>query len=141
MLRMIVVLLLAAAPAWAADRSEGPPGAFTKSLACRVVSRGAGSSVQFIPLADVNLNTVSGRREDGTFATRLHSGRTLTAVVQHVYVRLPRDRFNVTMLLDGKPHLRLNHMDLDIFVETTIDGQAYALHCFGDLIEDAAAVP
>ena len=140
MLRMIIVMLLAAAPAWATDRSEGPPGGYTKSLACRVVSKGTGSSVQFTPLADVNLNTVSGRREDGTFETKLTSGRTLTAVVQHVYVRLPRDRFNVTMLLDGKPHLRINHMDLDIFIETTIDGQAYALHCFRD-IEDAVAIP
>jgi len=40
---------------------------------------------------------------------------------------------NVTLLLDGKPHLRMNHIDLDIYVETTIDGNNYALHCFGDL--------
>jgi hypothetical protein len=82
---------------------------------------------------DVSLNTTSERAEDYSFDATLLSGKVLTSRIRHVYVKLPRDRFNVTMLLDGKPLMRMNHIDLDIYVEMTIDGSSYALHCFGDL--------
>lgn len=134
MTRLILslVLLLAAAPSEAALRTGVVPE-YLKSLACRIVSRTPESGLQFPPIVDVSLNTTSERSEDYTFDASLPGGKVLTSRIQHVYVKMPRDRFNVTLLLDGKPHLRLNHMDLDIYVETTIDGTGYALHCFGDL--------
>jgi hypothetical protein len=139
MIRMIVLLVLIAVPAAAADRSEGPPGAYTRNLACRIAVRAAGAGGEVRALADVNLDASGGNKADATFHARLPRGRTLTAVVQHVYVTQPRDRFNVTMLLDGKPHLRLNHLDLDLFVETTIEGEAYMLHCFPEIEGEAVA--
>jgi hypothetical protein len=57
-------------------------------------------------------------------------GRKLGVSVQHVYVQLPGERFNVAMTLDGKTHLRMNHLDLDIYLETTIDSHIYILNCF-----------
>jgi len=133
-MRCLIVLLVAltALPVWAADRSDGPPGSYTRSLACRIAARTAGVSTVVKPLAEASLDTSGRDRAGAAFAARLPSGRLLTAIVEHVYVRLPRDRFNVTVLLDGMPHLRLNHMDLDIYAETTIEGQTYLLHCFRD---------
>lgn len=105
------------------------PG-YLRSLACRLMVREPGARVVLSSLADVNIDTLSGQVADHTFDARLRNGQTLTAIVQHVFISLPRDRFNVTLLLDGKPHMRISHLDLDIFAETTIDGQRYILHCF-----------
>ena len=127
-----LLLVLITSTAGASERSDGPPAAYLDYLACRIATR----SPVIAALADVQLQTMSGRLEDRTFHAQLHNGQRLTAMVQHVYVQLPRDRFNVTLLLDGKPLLRLNHLDLDIFAETTVDGQAYLLHCFRDFKRD-----
>ena len=54
----------------------------------------------------------------------------LGASVQHVYVKMPHERFNVAMTLDGKTYLRMNHLDLDIYLESSIEGHLYILHCF-----------
>jgi hypothetical protein len=133
---LFLLTTLIASPLGAAERTDGPTPAYLDHLACRIASRGTGPSPVIAALADVQLKTMSDQPEERSFQARLHNGQQLTATVQHVYVRLPRDRFNVTMLLDGKPHLRLNHLDLDIFAETTVDGQAYLLHCFRDFKRD-----
>jgi hypothetical protein len=128
----VVLLFAAVAPSEAALRTGTVPD-YLRSLACRVVSRTPGGGLQFPPVADVSLNTTSERAEDYTFDASLHNGKVLTSRIQHVYVKMPRDRFNITLLLDGKPLMRVNHVDLDIYVETTIDGTGYALHCFGEI--------
>jgi hypothetical protein len=79
---------------------------------------------------------MSEQQADRSVSATLSNGQILTAIVQHVYVTLPRDRFNITLLLDGKPHTRINHIDLDIFTETTIADQSYLLHCFRDFERD-----
>ena len=132
---LIILLALAALPASAAERNDGPPGSCTQSLACRIASRNTGGAAGIRLLGEASLDTTARGRPVAGFDTRLPSGRTLRAVVEHVYVRLPRDRFNVIVLLDGKPHLRLNHVDLDIYAETTIEGETYLLHCFGDGVD------
>lgn len=129
----LVLLLTAATAAGAAERSAGPPPGYVKNLACRVVTRATEPGSPVSLLVESSLDTTSGRPVDHSFDTPLHDGRVLTAQVRHVYVRMPRERFNVAMLLDGKPHLKLNHIDLDIYVETAVDGRIYALHCFGDI--------
>ena len=133
-MQSIVFLILLSISAWAADRSEGPPGVYADNLACRIVSRVPGAPEPPSVLVDSSLKTVSGADADRTIAARLPTGKVLSATVKHVYVKLPRDRFNVAMFLDGRPHVRFNHMDLDIFAEATIDGHAYALHCFADTV-------
>lgn len=125
----LVLLLAAAASSDAAPRTGAVPE-YLKGLACRIASRPAGSAPQFPPIVDVSLNTTSERAGDYTFDASLPNGKVLTSRIQHVYINLPRDRFNITLLLDGKPFLRMNHVDLDIYVETTIDGVGYVLHCF-----------
>jgi hypothetical protein len=127
----VLLLLAAVVPSEAALRTGSVPD-YLRSLACRVVNRTQAGNLQFPPIVDVSLNTTSERAEDYTFDASLHNGKVLTSRIQHVYVKMPRDRFNVTLLLDGKPLLRLNHIDLDIYVETTIDGNGYVLHCLGD---------
>jgi hypothetical protein len=77
---------------------------------------------------------MSGDPVDKTFEAAIHDGRRLAARVRQVNVALPRDRFNVAMTLDGKTLLRANHMDLDIYIETTIDEHVYALHCFPEVV-------
>ncbi len=132
---MILALLLltsVAASSEAALRTGTPPE-YLRSLACRVVGRSSEGNLVFPPIADVSLNTTSERAEDYSFNATLAGGKVLTSRIRHVYVNMPRDRFNVTILLDGKPLVRMNHIDLDIYIETTIDGSSYALHCFGDI--------
>ena len=125
----VVLLLAVAASSDAAMRAGGVPE-YLKRLACRIASRPAGSAPQFPPIVDVSLNTTSERAGDYIFDAFLPNGKVLTSRIQHVYINQPRDRFNITLLLDGKPLLRMNHVDLDIYRETTIDGAGYVLHCF-----------
>lgn len=126
-MRILAVSLLILSSTWqaqAAVQTDGPPPDYLNHLSCRTASRSAGSSPNVVAITDVQLDTRSKRQEEMTIRAVLHNGQRLTAIVQHVHVRLPRDRFNITMQLDGKPHLRLNHVDLDTFAETTVDGDS-----------------
>lgn len=134
LLAVFLLFLIAAGafPAPAAQRTDGPLPNYVRSLSCRIVTRAAEPGSPVSLLVEASLDTTSKRQADYTFDTPLHDGRILTSKVQHVYVKMPRERFNITMLLDGKPHLRMNHIDLDIYAETAVDGRLYALHCFGE---------
>jgi hypothetical protein len=128
----LLMMVGLAQPAPASERINGPMPDYLKSLSCRVVTRAAEPGSMITLLVDASLDTMSKEPAAFTFDTPLHNGKVLTAKVQHVYVRMPRERFNVTLLLDGKPHLRMNHVDLEIYAETAVDGRLYALHCFGE---------
>jgi len=139
MLKYVWVLMFLAAPAAAEMRTAEPPPVWLKSVGCRIVSRDAGASANFIALKDVTIDTLSKDPVEHSFHTTISGGRRLGATVQHVFVQMPRERFNVAMTLDGKTHLRLNHIDLDIYLETIIDGRIYVLHCFRDNDERSIA--
>lgn len=130
MLRYVWVLFFLAVPAAAEVQSAGPPPVWLKSVSCRIVSREGGTSANLRTLNDGIVDTLSRDPVDFTLNAVITGGRMLSAGVQHVYVQMPRDRFNVAMTLDGRTHLRMNHLDLDIYLETTIDGHIYILHCF-----------
>lgn len=130
MMKLVLMLFCLAGTAYAEVRTAEPPPLWLKSVSCRMATREPGHIPGIQVLSDVLLDTSSKNVLDNTFAVGIKNGRELSANVQHVYVQMPRDRFNVVMTLDGKTHLRMNHLDLDIFIETTIDGQAYLLHCF-----------
>lgn len=123
---LALCLLTACAP----KRERMLPSDVLHNLGCRI-TRNTGEPIRKIePVADVNVDTVSSDPAAQTFEAAIHNNRRLGVRVRHVNIQLPRDRFNVVMTLDGKTHLRASHLDLDIYLETTIDGQAYALHCF-----------
>jgi len=132
MLKYMLVLLCLAAPAAAERKIEEHPPAWLKSVTCRIVSREGGSSASLLSLNDVIIDTLSKNSLDHTVKAVITGGRMLGASVQYVNVnaKMPRERFNVAMALDGKTYLRMNHLDLDIFLETTIAGHIYILHCF-----------
>jgi hypothetical protein len=130
MLKYVWVLLCLAAPAAAEVQTAEPPPVWLKSVACRIANREGGASPNIRALNDVIVDTLSKNPYDYTLNAVIPGGRILGASVQHVYVQMPRERFNVAMTLDGKTHLRMNHVDLDIYLETSIDGQIYILHCF-----------
>lgn len=125
-----VFLLLCFTAACAARRPDMLTQDQLRSLGCRIVEVAGGPVRTIAPLADVNLDALSTDEAGRSFAAEIHDRRKLSAQVRHVPVLLPRDRFNVTLSLDGKPLVRVNHMDLDIYIETTIDDRVYALHCF-----------
>ena len=133
MLKYVWMLLFLAAPAAAEVKTAEPPPVWLKSVVCRIASREAGASASIRVLNDVNIDTLSKNLVDHSLNAVIGGGRKLGASIQHVYVMMPGDRFNVALLLDGKTHLRMNHMDLDIYIETTIDGKVYILHCFRDV--------
>ena len=130
MLRYLFVLLCLAAPAAANVQTPEPPPAWLKSVTCRILIKEGGASANLRPLNDGFVDTLSKNSVDHTMNAVITGGRMLGAKVQHVYVKMPRERFNVAMTLDGKTYLRMNHLDLDIFLETSIDGHVYILHCF-----------
>jgi hypothetical protein len=130
MMKFVILLFCLAGTAYAEVRTAEPPPLWLKNVSCRMATREPGRVPGIQVLSDVLLDTSSKNAIDNTFAVGIKNGRELSANVQHVYVQMSRDRFNVFMTLDGKTHLRMNHLDLDIFIETTIDGQAYILHCF-----------
>jgi hypothetical protein len=132
MLKYVWMLLFLAAPAAAEVKTAEPPPVWLKSVVCRIASRDAGPSANIRALKDVFVDTLSTNPVNHTLSAIIAGGRTLGASVQHVHVQMPHDRFNVAMTLDGKTHLRMNHLDLEIYLETTIDGQIYLLHCFRD---------
>jgi hypothetical protein len=133
MLKYVFMLLFLAAPAAAEVKTAEPPPVWLKNVVCRIASREAGASANIRALNDVNIDTLSKNPVDYSLNAVIAGGRKLGASVQHVYVMMPGERFNVTMTLDGKTHLRMNHMDLEIYIETSIDGQIYILHCFRDI--------
>jgi hypothetical protein len=130
MLKYVWMMLFLAAPAAAEEKTAEPPPVWLKSVACRIASRDAGPFANIRALKDVFVDTLSTNPVNHTLSAIIAGGRTLGASVQHIHVQMPHDRFNVAVTLDGKTHLRMNHLDLDIYLETTIDGQIYLLHCF-----------
>jgi len=130
---VFVLMLVAATPAVARVSPPDPSPEWLHNVSCRIASRDPVPSLNIKILSDVFLDTLSGNAADRTVVADIKGGRKLAASVQHVNVDAPSDRFNVTMTLDGRTHLRLNHLDLDIFIETTIDGQAYILHCLREI--------
>lgn len=137
----VLGLLLCLLPACAARGPLSLPSDYLEYLACRIVSISDDRPKKIEPLADVNLDTTAGDPAAQSFETVIHNGRTLAARVQHVRSGLPRDRFNVSLAVDGKSHLRMNHVDLDIYVETSIDDRVYALHCFPEFVEIGSPQP
>lgn len=133
MMKYVLMLFCLTGPAYAETRTSELPPLWLKNVSCRMATRDPGPVPNIQVLSDVLLDTSSRNAFENTFAVGIKSGRELSASVQHVTVKLPRDRFNVVMTLDGKTHLRMNHLDMDIYIETTIDGQAYILHCFQDV--------
>lgn len=69
---------------------------------------GSGACAEHPILSDVLLDMSSKNALVASFAKGINNGREPSASVQHVYVNMPRDRFNVVMTLDGKSHLRMN---------------------------------
>jgi hypothetical protein len=130
MLKYLWVLLCITAPAAAEVKTAEPLPAWLKQVSCRIVSREAGNMTNMRLLNDGIVDTLSKDPLDQSIHAVISGGRVLGASVQHVYVKMPRERFNVAMTLDGKTHLRMNHLDLDIYLETSIDGHLYVLHCF-----------
>ena len=146
--RMLVLSALSAVmtllSSCAARQPELPGAEPFPVLGCRIVSITKEGTVRSIrPLVDVGLDPATGTPADQVFEAPMHDGRKLGAKVQRVRTALPRERYNVALLVDGRTHLRVNHMDLDIYIETTIDGQVYALHCFpeAEISEGAVTAP
>lgn len=125
-----LALILCLLPSWSPKRPEQAQPDYLRNLACRIAARSNTPAPAITPLVDVNLDTLSDDPADYTFGASIGGNRRLDASVRHVVVKLPRDRFNVSLMLDHKLHLRLNHVDLDIYVETVIDDRTYILHCF-----------
>lgn len=132
---LIVTLSLCIHFACMPMQSRKLPPERLRNIACRIVAISWESAKTLKPLLDGNVDTLSSNPADQTVEAVIHDGRRLAVQVRHVNIRLPRDRFNVTMTLDGKVFLRTSHMDLDIYLETTIDDRVYALHCFPEFAE------
>ena len=127
----LILLVCLFLPACAPVSTSQPPAApRARNLVCRIATRAVGENPQLRVFVDVELDPSSADPADYTIKADIPGGRELGASVRQVIVKMPRDRFNVAMTLDGRTHLRVNHIDLDIYIETVIERQVYILHCF-----------
>jgi hypothetical protein len=118
-------------PPRASGRPALPGPELSTVLGCRIVQvTGAGARRMFRPLVDVSLDPAVGTAGDEAFEAFMPGGRKIGAKVKRVRTALPGSRYNATLFVDGQTHLRVNHMDLDIYIETTIDEAVFILHCF-----------
>ena len=98
-------------------------------IPCRLGHRSSAPMRTISILSEADLDTRSKDAAAYTFDALINNGRRLSASVRHVDILMPRERFNVALALDGVTYMRLNHIDLDIYIETSIDGEIYLLHC------------
>jgi hypothetical protein len=127
---IIVFLITAVCSAGCAPIAQVRPDV---AVTCRLAHRAFGPVRTITVLAESDLDTRNKDPNAYTLTAVIPGGRRLGATVRHVDIRMPRERFNVAVTLDGVPYLHLNHLDLDIYLEMTIDGQVYLLHCLRDL--------
>jgi len=99
---------------------------------CRLSTRATGTVRTITALSEADLDTRGSDAAEYTIEAVLHDCRRLSVGVRHVDIRMPCERFNVVLALNDRPYLRLNNVDLDIYLETAIDERIYLLHCFRD---------
>ncbi|OFZ20280.1 MAG: hypothetical protein A2X94_15525 [Bdellovibrionales bacterium GWB1_55_8] len=129
---IIALLTFSAAYAKANIISSQPasgllPDIILRHIDCRIVHRVPNDFP--VVLADANINTLSKNPKDFTLNATSADGHTFTAAVWHVPTAYPTSRFWVTIQLDGKPLIRVTHIDMIIWFEWTHNGNTYALHC------------
>jgi hypothetical protein len=84
-------------------------------------------------LSGADFNPRSSNAAEHTIKAVIHDNRMLGAGVRYVDIRMFPERFNMAMALNDRPHLRLHHVDLDIDLDTAIDGRiCLLLYCFRD---------
>lgn len=130
---ILFLMIFLLVPSLGAGKDAPSAEDYMRKLACRIVMINGNPPTSITPLLDTHLDTLSFESSENTFSLKLANGRKLGAMVRRVKSRLPRDRFHVELQLDGKTLARISHIDLDIYVETVIDDQRYALHCLSDL--------
>lgn len=125
MKKIIFLFFILSASAFCAENIKTTP----EDLMCRIV-RKLPNGQPFEVITDVEgVNTTSTNPEDYTIRGTLRNSAVLEAMVKNVKINLPRDRFLVTLKLDGKPYMRVSHIDLDIFIEISLDSETYIFHC------------
>ncbi len=88
------------------------------------------------PFIEKDLSTQSADARNYTMAITTTSGKRLSVSVQHVSIRLPGERNNVYISVDGKPYAKTSHQDVPLYVEVTIDGVKYRIICLrSDLVD------
>lgn len=119
-----VFLFLVSAPLWGADSPSEYN--YLTEINCRIGER---TSEGISIITESDLDTTSKDPDKFSFTTNIHDGKKITTYLKHVQIALPGDRFMVTLKLDNEILLRISHIDLDLYLEQTIDGHRYLLHC------------
>lgn len=64
-----------------------------------------------------------------TMAIMTKSGKRLTVEVQNVLIRLPGERYHVSVSVNGKPYAKTSHQDLPLYLEVHVDDVKYRIIC------------
>ncbi len=81
------------------------------------------------PLVEKDLETQKPDSAGYTMGITTKSGKKLSVEVKSVQIKMPGERNQVTVLLDGKPYVKTSHQDVPIYLEVHVDSDKYRIIC------------
>jgi hypothetical protein len=81
------------------------------------------------PLVQAALDTQNVDPAQYTMETKTKSGKRLKVTVHNVSIKMPGERNNVTVFVDGKPFAKTSHQDVPLYLEVHIDDAKYRIIC------------
>jgi hypothetical protein len=64
-----------------------------------------------------------------TMAIKTKNGKRMTVEVQNVFIKLPGERYHVSVFVNGKPFAKTSHQDLPLYLEVHVDDEKYRIIC------------
>jgi hypothetical protein len=81
------------------------------------------------PFITKDLVTQSFDAPRHTMAILTKRGKRLAVEVQNVMIRLPGERYHVSVFVNGKPYAKTSHQDLPLYLEVHVDNVKYRIIC------------
>lgn len=64
-----------------------------------------------------------------TMTIMTKSGKRLAVEVQNVRIKLPGERYHVSVFVNGKSYAKTSHQDLPLYLEVHVDDEKYRIIC------------
>lgn len=81
------------------------------------------------PLVEKDLETRNTDTAACTIAITTKSGKKLSVEIKSVDIMMTGERNQVTVFLDGKPHVKTSHQDVPLYLEVHVDNEKYRIIC------------
>jgi hypothetical protein len=81
------------------------------------------------PLVEKDLATRNTDTAACTMGITTESGKELSVEIRSVDVKMPGERHQVSVFLDGKPFVKTSHQDVPLYLEVHVDNKRYRIIC------------